>query len=454
MVEHDRKLWLLGGFGESKGRYNDLRCYNIDTHNWELIPMQPNTSASPRPLYLHSAVVWHGQMWVFGGSCSKDSNSLYSFNFSTLTWEHHAPQPHCPTPRYGHAACVIGDMMYVVGGCQHNSKYHTDCYGYNLINKQWARLPDVPVELAYHSLATHNDKLYLIGGYNGKRFSPYTYQLDLTRRMWVPVNCTGQVPSPLCGAAVMVDTAQNELYMFGGYTAHGHTNETYRLSFGTMSWERMAVQNKPVSRAYLQASLVDNTIYLFGGYDGTHCISDFRTLHLSKPIDVLQCILEHDIQHQVAYVMKHFANNRTPSKQSTSSVLDRKNVEALLRNLGSHISIMNNAQQQTVTRYPFDTSRMQDLMDLGFTRQQVIDCLTKCHNHGINTDNFEAVVHQLLDMNVDDNHTPDANGHASVTPGNPVTSDGMNSKHDSSHLNGSMATSSNQRDDHRMCKIW
>ena len=46
--------------------------------------------------------------------------------------------------------------------------------------------------------------------------------------------------------------------------------------------------------------------------------------------------------------------------------------------------------------YPFDTSRIQDAIDCGFTRQHVLDCLQIMHDSGQDTSNFNLLLDRCL----------------------------------------------------------
>ena len=58
---------LPGGYGESKGRFNDVFEYNTLSRSWRLVPVNGEV---PKPVYLHSAVQHNNNMIVFGQSSS------------------------------------------------------------------------------------------------------------------------------------------------------------------------------------------------------------------------------------------------------------------------------------------------------------------------------------------------------------------------------------------------
>ena len=143
MVLHGGRLYTFGGFGDTKGRYNDLRAYDLERGRWELVANQ--TGEAPKPIYLHSAVVFEGQMFIFGGSVGKDSNDLYSYEFASRVWRRIVPSnqqvaSHMPSPRYGHAAVVHGGHMLVVGGCRMNNTYLSDAFIYEIRTNLWRKI--------------------------------------------------------------------------------------------------------------------------------------------------------------------------------------------------------------------------------------------------------------------------------------------------------------------------
>ena len=158
-----------GGYGESRGRFNDVYEFSSASgkNSWRLVPPIGDV---PKPVYLHSAVQHRRQMIVFGGNNGKECNELYYYDLDTFQWSKGAGPSFfksvMPPPRYGHAACVYGEeQLLIVGGCKSNNTYFKDTWSMDLNTKKWRRLEDLPLELAYHSLFTWQNRAYLFGGY-------------------------------------------------------------------------------------------------------------------------------------------------------------------------------------------------------------------------------------------------------------------------------------------------
>lgn len=441
MVEWSNKVWVFGGFGDAKGRFNDLRSYDLITHRWQEIRY---TGEGPQPIYLHSACVYKDEMWIFGGSIGKDSNQLYRYKFQTSTWTRVLPNqanPTVPPPRYGHAACVLGDSMIVTGGCKQSNQYFTDSWIYDFPSNTWRRSTDLPLDIAYHSMvAYHDDRIILIGGYNGVRFNSCIYSFTLDRidndhpfpsfdqPPWHQISTTAkpsptvpQAPPPSCGAAVVI--ANDSLFTFAGYTASGHGNDLYKLNLLTREWSVVDVvlASRPVPRAYLQSILSrDGHLIIFGGYDGSKCVSDFRQIRVMIPqINLLTMIREMTPNTVAQVAMRHFAKHNqyqpNPFGQQIPT-MDETQLEAMIENIKHNLHTYDRTHQaaqpaaaaasssssasasssSSSALYPFDISHLPNLLELGFSRDDCLECLDQMHSRGQDTSNFQLVVEKLL----------------------------------------------------------
>lgn len=75
-----------------------------------------------------------------------------------------------PSPRYGHAACVINDSFIIYGGKLENGSFSDEMWQYNITKREWSlrasRSGITPPKLARHTLTfvTSNRYVYLFGG--------------------------------------------------------------------------------------------------------------------------------------------------------------------------------------------------------------------------------------------------------------------------------------------------
>src|SRR6266566_8467025 len=62
-------------------------------------------------------------------------NDTWSFNISTRKWTELRCTGSIPSPRAGHAAVLVDDVMYVFDGRTHDSTYLGDLTAFNLSSK-------------------------------------------------------------------------------------------------------------------------------------------------------------------------------------------------------------------------------------------------------------------------------------------------------------------------------
>jgi len=439
MVSHDSKLWLFGGFGDSKGRFNDLRTFDTKTRRWAL---QEVRGEGPKPIYLHTSAIYDGRMWVFGGSTGADTNDLYSMDFNSLSWSRVDSIGAVPSPRYGHSAVVNGTQMIVVGGCKQSSQYFKDTYTLDLVSKRWRKLGDVPYELAYHSLLTYNDRVYLYGGYNGVKFGTSLLVLDQINGNWEVVDAKGVAPQPRCGCAAQV--VGKHLFVFGGYTKDGHTNEMYKFDMETRTWESVEARDKPNSRAYLQAAVVNGTMFIFGGYDGSKCVTDFRSVELAVDGPNMAKIFAEE-PHLIAgeYAIRHFGKIQP-------GFLTASEVGNMLSNLASHSSGSNGIIAKATPVIPFDITAATEVQALGFAYDDIIDTMAQMHTAGQDTKNASIIVDKLLKSSATGVKPPRYTPPMSAPPTIPALG---RQKSETAELKATVASLKEANDDLRNCKI-
>ena len=95
----------------------------------------------------HSAVVYEGRMYIFGGfdtELAASLNTLHTFDLTTLQWMLNvACQGLPPGPRNGHSATVVGHKMVVIGGWLAGNRASAEIHELNLRNLIWASPPVV-----------------------------------------------------------------------------------------------------------------------------------------------------------------------------------------------------------------------------------------------------------------------------------------------------------------------
>ena len=76
-------------------------------------------------------------------------------------------------------------------------------------------------------------------------------------------------------------TLDDSFYVFGGYDGTQRTNDFYRFNFQTNLWSQIACSNSPPSSRDRHTAVVyDKCIYIFGGFDGVNRVNDFHSFNV------------------------------------------------------------------------------------------------------------------------------------------------------------------------------
>lgn len=162
------------------------------------------------------------------------------------------------------------------------------------------------------------------------------------------------------------------------------------MEFRTWTWEKIHASNLPTRRAYLQIAIVQNQLYIFGGFTGQKCIADFRSLPLPDPdfgslYASERISLQQKLQASLLYL--------TGTEESEG--LNREGLRDLLGIL-SRILPKQIRRQGKAPEVSFDSSAAPKISALGFERSVVLATMQKLHEEGQDPSRVTVVVDRLL----------------------------------------------------------
>lgn len=141
---HDGELYVVGGTFEpaSPDDENNKQVHGYDAGDGLWTKYHEMRFPLERP----AAAVAGGGLYVIGGKQLKPAhvtNVVFRYDLTVFKWQRMAL---LPAPRAGAAAYVIGDYIYVVGGCEAEAlgsppRMAAKTYRYDLKHKIWEELP-------------------------------------------------------------------------------------------------------------------------------------------------------------------------------------------------------------------------------------------------------------------------------------------------------------------------
>src|SRR5690606_1528695 len=112
MLIYKDSIYVFGGFTDEKfAQTKAFFKFNIYTKKW----VQITASGAPQ-CGGHSAVLYDGQMFVFGGYGNRFIDDVHCFDFQKKSWKLLQVHGNKPPKRHRHSAVVVGDKMLIMGG--------------------------------------------------------------------------------------------------------------------------------------------------------------------------------------------------------------------------------------------------------------------------------------------------------------------------------------------------
>ncbi|CAE6540798.1 unnamed protein product [Rhizoctonia solani] len=179
------KFVIFGGSGteNTDSPWDDLwslDLYSLAQGNpsWEQIEVASGSS-SPLERFGHTMVGYENGLYMFGGKhCEHRSfNDTWRFDMTTRVWSELECTGDVPPPRRGHAAAIVGDVMYMCGGKGEDGHELGDVWSFHITEQRWYKLPSMSFEPSIrsgHILATLKERVFVVGGWKDNRFSSET----------------------------------------------------------------------------------------------------------------------------------------------------------------------------------------------------------------------------------------------------------------------------------------
>lgn len=262
----------------------------------ERLSQQTDNLARLLPRMGHTMIADHQKsLWVFGGWSNTRGvlSDVLEFNSNTSLWEEitvksqplgkHIP----PSGRYFHAAAYVASLraIFIYGGFTDSGEQKVlgDFWVFNIISRHWSLAPTtsrMPPPLAGHTLTNRADNsLILIGGCDMHYgFLEKVYEYDLMSGQWSILNVTGAFPIGVYGHTTVYHGPSESFYVYGGIEYKMNKTEVskalYAFHYPSKRWTvlppsedvnpRARSKNLPSAR-YLHSAFISSEYMLVVG---------------------------------------------------------------------------------------------------------------------------------------------------------------------------------------------
>lgn len=214
------------------------------------------------------------KIYIIGGvvnpytSSNRNTDVVEEYNPSTKSCSIKAGR--LPTMRHSFGLATDNkNLIYVVGGADMNSNYHSALEVYNVEKDEWVKLANMPTTRQQTCAALIGDSLYVIGGDNSVQnpMTKYCFEVYVvSQNRWIKK--TNMETAVRNGCAVVFNS---KVYVIGGHEPNGNVVLEYNPPNG--KWIKKT--NMPTPRTDLAVEVLNGKIYAIGGHPGIPAVEEY-----------------------------------------------------------------------------------------------------------------------------------------------------------------------------------
>lgn len=190
-----------------------------------------------------------------------------------------------PITRYYHSSVLYKDSIFIFGGCYFEFSLN-DLFEYKIETKEWIKYEYksnlVPPNMIQSSLNYYNDHLFIIGGRDNCYFSSNAYsslwKFNLQEMKWEEIKNLLKI---YLHSSILVN---DSIYIFGGFDGDNLLNNFKRLNLKNLNLKDY--ENDLISSRYGASLYFDNQnlIFIFGGNDLNSDLNDLYSFDINNQL--------------------------------------------------------------------------------------------------------------------------------------------------------------------------
>ncbi|KAJ8013395.1 hypothetical protein DPEC_G00052820 [Dallia pectoralis] len=243
-------LVLVGGRKNNEQTSREALLFDQGTHRWRCL--------AKLPLRLHKAayVCLHSVLYVLGGltmntELNAVSNAVYTLSLKTNQWR---TAEAMVQPRFAHQSITYLHYIFVLGGLGLDMQLCDTVERYSSMFNQWELMAPMPTAVLHPAIAANDQRIYLFGGQDAMQNPVRMIQVyHIGRNLWSKME--NRTVKNVSAPAVVID---NKIYIVGGYTRR-------MIAYDTKSNKFLKCKNLKERRMHHAATVLDDKLYVTGG---------------------------------------------------------------------------------------------------------------------------------------------------------------------------------------------
>ena len=212
----------------------------------------------PAPRSRMALLAYQGRLYLVGGQRSSGVTGLVEvFDPADKSWQEIAGKPTLGKDIQG---AIIGDKLFVAGGCDNNNQPTDALEILDLSARTWQRSASkMPTALCAAAVAAYKDELYVVGGWNGETYVNSVYVYNPQTDKWRQLKQSYPLKTGYAAAIAL----GNDLLVAGGYDAKKETAQVYLFNEEKGQWRKGPSLIHP--RGGLSLAAAGDNLYAIGG---------------------------------------------------------------------------------------------------------------------------------------------------------------------------------------------
>ncbi|MDQ0783206.1 T9SS C-terminal target domain-containing protein [Chryseobacterium sp. W4I1] len=261
-------IYVSNGYQEKASDARYVEKYSITNNSWSVL----NSTLLPKRFA--NSETYNNKIYIFNG-WGNSHLEIVDLETNTIT---KGAVNHSYTGNSGSA--IYNGKIYVFGGSGLNgaatTKFSNKFQYYDIASNTWNPLPDMPTARETKGKIV-NDKLYVIGGFNGTP-SRLINVYDLKTNLWIDQYI---MPSGISGHALAV--SGNKIFIVGGFN-----NQTFLAYFDTTTNKLHQLSSNMIPRRHAAAEVYNNKLYIIGGSTTSLTSSAIKSIQVA---DISETVL-------------------------------------------------------------------------------------------------------------------------------------------------------------------
>ena len=257
-------IFVVGGTIRYGVDNKSTECFNWADETWSLLD-----SAVFEGRSLLGSFVYQGQMVVAGGQIARchSTNTMKCLDVAdpSATWKDFAVN--LPVKCHGHKVVNHNDQLFMSGGLVavsdgRQSTGSDAVYEMQLVpaysSKMLTRLPQPRY---FHGMEMFDQKLFILGGYDGRKITASVVQYDLIKN-----KCKEMPPLPYAVKEMATVLWRNNVLVIGGWNEQSkYLNKV--IMYDVITGRSQMLPCMKQKRCACTAVLTDNILVVMGGHD-------------------------------------------------------------------------------------------------------------------------------------------------------------------------------------------